>query len=103
MDVFQKCKESASRPNAAREAGLYPYYRIISSAQDPVVTHEGQELIMLGSNNYLGLASHPEVKEAAAMALAIYGTGCAGSRLLNGTLDVHVQLEERLAEFLGRA
>jgi 8-amino-7-oxononanoate synthase len=81
---------------------VYPYYRIISSAQDPVVNHGGRELIMLGSNNYLGLTNHPEVKEAAAVALAIYGTGCAGSRLLNGTLDVHVQLEERLAQFMGR-
>ncbi|MCH8083114.1 MAG: aminotransferase class I/II-fold pyridoxal phosphate-dependent enzyme, partial [Myxococcales bacterium] len=57
---------------------------------------------MLGSNNYLGLANHPEVKEAAAVALAMFGTGCAGSRLLNGTLDIHLQLEERLAKFLGR-
>jgi 8-amino-7-oxononanoate synthase len=83
-------------------AGVYTYYRTISSAQDPVVNHLGHELIMLGSNNYLGLANHSEVKEAAAMALALYGAGCAGSRLLNGTLDVHVQLEERLAQFMGR-
>jgi 8-amino-7-oxononanoate synthase len=75
---------------------------MISSAQEPVVIHQGQELVMLGSNNYLGLTNHPEVKEAAAMALAIYGTGCAGSRLLNGTLDLHVQLEHKLAEFMGR-
>ena len=85
-----------------RAAGVYPYYRTLSSAQDPVVIHEGRELVMLGSNNYLGLTNHPEVKQAAATALARYGTGCAGSRLLNGTLDIHVQLEQRLAEFLGR-
>ena len=102
MDVFQKCNESASRPEGMRKAGVYPYYRVISSAQEPVVIHEGRELIMLGSNNYLGLTNHPEVKEAAAMALALYGTGCAGSRLLNGTLDIHVQLERQIAEFLGR-
>ena len=102
MDVFQKCNESASRPEGMRKAGVYPYYRVISSAQEPVVIHEGRELIMLGSNNYLGLTNHPEVKEAAAMALALYGTGCAGSRLLNGTLDIHVQLERQIAEFLRR-
>ena len=83
-------------------AGVYTYYRMISSAQDPVVNHLGRELIMLGSNNYLGLTNHSEVKDAAAMALVLYGAGCAGSRLLNGTLDVHVQLEERLAQFMGR-
>jgi len=102
MDIFEKCFESAQRSDPIRAAGVYPYYRVISSAQDPVVTHDGRELVMLGSNNYLGLTNDPEVKEAAAMALAIYGTGCAGSRLLNGTLDVHVQLEERLAEFMRR-
>jgi len=102
LDVFNKCHESAARTEQARSAGVYPYYRVISSAQEPVVNHLGQELVMLGSNNYLGLTNHPEVKEAAGMALAIYGTGCAGSRLLNGTLDIHVQLEERLAEFMRR-
>jgi len=102
MDIFEKCFESAQRSDPIRAAGVYPYYRVISSAQDPVVTHDGRELVMLGSNNYLGLTNDPEVKEAAAMALAIYGTGCAGSRLLNGTLDVHVHLEERLAEFMRR-
>jgi 8-amino-7-oxononanoate synthase len=85
-----------------RAAGVYPYYRVIQSAQDPVVLHEGRELVMLGSNNYLGLTNHPEVKAAAAAALERYGTGCAGSRLLNGTLEIHVQLEERLAGFMGR-
>jgi 8-amino-7-oxononanoate synthase len=102
VDVFDKCHEFAERAGPARAAGIYPYYRVISSAQDPVVSHEGRELVMLGSNNYLGLTNHPEVKEAAAMALALYGTGCAGSRLLNGTLDVHVELEARLAEFMRR-
>lgn len=87
---------------AAREAGVYAYYRAISSAQDPIVVFEGRELVMLGSNNYLGLTAHPEVKDAAAMALAFYGTGCAGSRLLNGTLELHLELEQRLAEFTKR-
>jgi 8-amino-7-oxononanoate synthase len=85
-----------------RDGGIYPYYRAISSGQDPVVTHMGEELIMLGSNNYLGLTNHPEVKEAATVALAMFGTGCAGSRLLNGTLDIHLELERRLAAFLNR-
>ena len=102
MDIFHKCRENAGRVRSAREAGAYPYYRAISSAQDPVVVHAGRELVMLGSNNYLGLTSHPEVKDAAAMALAFYGTGCAGSRLLNGTLELHLELEQRLAEFTGR-
>lgn len=102
MDLFNKCRESAKRTDPMRAAGIYPYYRVISSPQDPIVNHQGSELVMLGSNNYLGLTNHPEVKEAASMALALYGTGCAGSRLLNGTLDIHVQLEKRIAEFMCR-
>jgi 8-amino-7-oxononanoate synthase len=102
VDIFQKCADAAKYYAQIREAGIYPYYRAISSGQDPVVTHLGKELVMLGSNNYLGLTNHPEVKEAAAVALAMFGTGCAGSRLLNGTLDIHLELEERLAKFLGR-
>ncbi|MBW2716265.1 MAG: aminotransferase class I/II-fold pyridoxal phosphate-dependent enzyme [Deltaproteobacteria bacterium] len=102
MDIFQKCADAATYYAQVRDAGIYPYYRAISSGQDPVVTHLGKELVMLGSNNYLGLTNHPEVKEAATVALAMFGTGCAGSRLLNGTLDIHLELEERLAKFLGR-
>ncbi len=102
MDIFQKCADAAKYYAKVRDAGIYPYYRAISSGQDPVVTHLGKELVMLGSNNYLGLTNHPEVKEAAAVALAMFGTGCAGSRLLNGTLDIHLQLEERLAAFSQR-
>ena len=103
MDIFQKCRDSSSRTVEMRAAGLYPYYRTLTTAQEPRVRHEGRELVMLGSNNYLGLTNHPDVKAAAADALARYGTGCAGSRLLNGTLDIHVELEQRLAEFLGRS
>jgi 8-amino-7-oxononanoate synthase len=102
VDVFEKCADAAEYYAQVRDSGLYPYYRVISSGQDPIVTHNGQELVMLGSNNYLGLTTHPEVREAAAVALALYGTGCAGSRLLNGTLDIHLELEQRLADFLKR-
>lgn len=101
MDVFQKCREF-TRAQEARDAGVYLMYREIGSPQDPVVTMNGQKVVMLGSNNYLGLTSHPRVKEAAIEATRKYGTGCAGSRLLNGTLDVHVRLEERLAAFMKR-
>jgi len=101
MDVFDKCR-GFERPALARAMGLYPFFRAISSGQDPVVTMDGKPVVMLGSNNYLGLASHPEVKAAAQAAIAKYGTGCAGSRFLNGTLDLHVELEERLAVFMRR-
>lgn len=101
MDVFQKCREF-TRAQEARDAGVYLMYREIGSPQDPVVTMDGQKVIMLGSNNYLGLTSHPKIKEAAIEATRKYGAGCAGSRLLNGTLDIHVRLEERLARFMKR-
>lgn len=99
MDVLKKCADY-SLANALRSENLYPYFRQIQSEQEPVVTIDGEKIIMLGSNNYLGLTSHPEVKEASAAAVLKYGTGCAGSRLLNGTLDIHVALEERLAAFM---
>jgi len=81
---------------------LYNYFRIIESAQENTVRYQGREVIMLGSNNYLGLTNHPRVKEAASNAIAKYGTGCAGSRFLNGTLDIHVELEEKLAALVGK-
>jgi len=99
VDVLQKCSDYQLHKEV-RAADLYPFYRSISSPQDPVVTYQGQKVIMLGSNNYLGLTNHPAVKEAAVAAIRRYGTGCAGSRLLNGTLDIHVQLEEKLASFM---
>ena len=83
-------------------AGLYNYFRPIESAQENTVRYNGREVIMLGSNNYLGLTNHPAVKEAAKAALDKYGSGCAGSRFLNGTLDVHVELEEKLAALVGK-
>jgi len=101
LDIFGKCDEY-TLSGEVQAAGIYPYYRSISSPQDPVVVMDGEEVVMLGSNNYLGLTNHPEVKEASAAALMKYGTGCAGSRLLNGTLDIHVEMEERLAAFMRR-
>ena len=87
MDILQKCADYTLH-RELRQADIYPYYRSISSPQDPMVTIEGQKVVMLGSNNYLGLTSHPAVKAASAAAVMRYGTGCAGSRLLNGTLDI---------------
>lgn len=101
MDIFHKC----GRFTAAKEvmaAGVYPYFRRIESAQDPEVLVEGRRMIMIGSNNYLGLTNHPKVKEAAIEAIKKYGTGCAGSRFLNGTLDIHEKLEFRLARFMNK-
>jgi 8-amino-7-oxononanoate synthase len=82
--------------------GLYPYFKPIEENDGPVVVIEGRKIIMAGSNNYLGLTTHPKVKEAAIQAVKKYGTGCSGSRYLNGTLDLHNDLEARLAEFLGK-
>jgi 8-amino-7-oxononanoate synthase len=82
--------------------GLYPYFNPISSEQDTVVVCKGKKILMMGSNNYLGLANHPKIKERAQQAIAKYGTSCAGSRFLNGTLDIHLELEERLAQFVGK-
>jgi 8-amino-7-oxononanoate synthase len=83
--------------NKVRRAGVYPYYRVIESAQDTEVIIDGKKVLMFGSNSYLGLTNHPRIKEAAKKAIDKYGTGCAGSRLLNGTLKIHTELEEKLA------
>ncbi len=99
--IFEKCR-TYTAPDELKAAGLFPYFRTIESGQDPVVMMNGREMVMLGSNNYLGLTSHPKIKEAAIAAVRKYGAGCAGSRLLNGTLDIHVKLDERLAEFMKR-
>jgi 8-amino-7-oxononanoate synthase len=88
--------------NEVRSLGIYPYFRCIQSCQNPEVMIDGRTFIMLGSNNYLGLVSDPRVIEAARAAALRYGTGCAGSRLLNGTLDIHVELERRLAAFVSK-
>jgi len=98
VGIFNKCAEYTD-PQKVKDAGVYPYFRVIQSQQDPEVMMDGKKVVMCGSNNYLGLASHPKVKEAASKAVDRYGTGCAGSRFLNGTLDLHVELEEKLAGF----
>src|SRR6187551_1980580 len=85
-----------------RESGLYPYFRPIESGQDTEVIIDGKRVLMFGSNSYLGLTNHPSVKEAAKRAIDKYGSGCAGSRFLNGTLDLHLELEEALAQFVGK-
>ena len=97
-----KSAVSSPRPEKFRAAGLYPYFKPISDSEDTSVVIEGQKRIMLGSNNYLGLTHHPKVLEAASRALHRYGSGCTGSRFLNGTLDLHGQLERALADFLGK-
>jgi len=84
------------------QAGIYPYFRAIESDQDTEVIMNGKKVLMFGSNSYLGLTNHPLVKEAAKKAIDKYGTGCAGSRFLNGTLDIHIELEEKLAKFVGK-
>ena len=87
-------------PQDLMALGVYPYFRPIESEQDTEVIIDGKKTLMFGSNSYMGLTSHPKVKEAAAKAIQKYGTGCAGSRFLNGTLDLHVRCEEKLARFV---
>ena len=101
MDIFSKCS-SFTLARECRERGVYPYFHALESRQDTVVTMEGARRIMLGSNNYLGLTIHPEVVSAAVEALGRLGTGCSGSRFLNGTLGLHLELERELAAFLRR-
>jgi 8-amino-7-oxononanoate synthase len=88
--------------NNVREMGLYPFFRPIESGQDTEVIIDGKRVLMFGSNSYLGLTSHPKIKEASKKAIDKYGTGCAGSRFLNGTLDIHIELEKRLATYVGK-
>ncbi|GGI25816.1 serine palmitoyltransferase [Pedobacter mendelii] len=85
-----------------KEKGIYPYFRSIESAQDTEVIIDGKKVLMFGSNSYLGLTNHPKIKEAAKAAIEKYGTGCAGSRFLNGSLDIHLNLENRLAEYVSK-
>ncbi len=98
MDLFQKCFDF-TRADEVKASGLYPYFRPIEENEGPVVQIEGKKMIMAGSNNYLGLTAHPRVKEAAIKAVEKYGTGCSGSRYLTGTLDLHIELEKRLAAY----
>ena len=101
VDLFQKCVDF-TRADEVKAAGFYPYFRAIEENEGPVVRIEGRDIIMAGSNNYLGLTAHPKVKQAAIKAVEKYGTGCSGSRYLTGTLDLHNELEARLAKFMGK-
>ena len=101
VDLFQKCMDF-TRADEVKAAGFYPYFRAIEENEGPVVQIEGRKIIMAGSNNYLGLTAHPRVKEAAIKAIEKYGTGCSGSRYLTGTLDLHNELEVRLADYMGK-
>ena len=98
-DLFAKCYEK-QRQDELREKGIYPFFHYLETRQGPEVIMEGKRRIMLGSNNYLGLTSDPEVEQAAIDAIRQFGTGCSGSRFLNGTLKIHIELEQELAEFL---
>ncbi|HMQ07261.1 MAG TPA: aminotransferase class I/II-fold pyridoxal phosphate-dependent enzyme [Saprospiraceae bacterium] len=89
-------------PQKVQRLGLYPYFRTIESEQDTEVTINGKKVLMFGSNSYLGLTTHPKLKEASIAAIRKYGSGCAGSRFLNGTLDLHLELEEKLAKYVGK-
>lgn len=103
MNTHLKQKvEKFTQAKVARQLGLYPYFRPIHSAQDTEVLINGKNVLMFGSNSYLGLTNHPKVKEETINAVEKYGSGCAGSRFLNGTLDIHLELEERLASFVGK-
>lgn len=114
VDLFEKCRGLFSDPAVAqrmgyptnaqslKEMGLYPYFIPLDHTEGTEVTAQGKRLIMLGSNNYLGLTTHPEVREAARAAIAEFGTSCTGSRFLNGTLALHGELERRMAAFVGK-
>ena len=102
MKPLQEKLAKYDAPQKAKAMGVYPYFREIESDQDTEVLINGKKVLMFGSNSYLGLTNHPKIKEAAIAAIKKYGTGCAGSRFLNGTLDIHVELENRLARFIGK-
>lgn len=101
MSLLDKVK-GFTKAKEIMALGHYPYFRVISSEQDTEVTCNGKRMLMMGSNSYLGLTNHPRVIEAAKKATDKYGTGCAGSRFLNGTLDIHIELEDELAKLVGK-
>ncbi len=101
MKLLEKCRNFTDAATA-REQGWYPYFKVVQSQQGPEAIVDGQKMLMLGSNNYLGLTDHPKVKEAAINAVQTFGTGCTGSRYLNGTLSLHEEAEARLAKFMQR-
>ncbi|NOS92847.1 MAG: aminotransferase class I/II-fold pyridoxal phosphate-dependent enzyme [Cyclobacteriaceae bacterium] len=102
INPLQEKVNRFTRANLLKQAGLYPYFRVIESDQDTEVIVNGQKVLMFGSNSYLGLTNHPEIKRKTIEAVKKYGSGCAGSRFLNGTLDIHLELEEKLADFVGK-
>jgi 8-amino-7-oxononanoate synthase len=99
MDVFEKCLKIYEQTQGLRASGDYFFFRKLESPQDSEVVVDGKRVIMIGSNNYLGLTNHPRVKEAAIKAIEKFGSGCAGSRFLNGNLEIHEELEMKLARF----
>jgi 8-amino-7-oxononanoate synthase len=99
MDIFEKCAKATEYESGLKESGSYFFFRKLESPQDSEVVVNGKRVIMIGSNNYLGLTNHPRVKEAALKAIEKYGSGCAGSRFLNGNLEIHEELEKKLARF----
>lgn len=102
MGLLQDKLVKYDLPQRVKAKGVYPYFRCIESEQDTEVVMNGRKILMFGSNSYLGLTNHPKVVEAAVEATRKYGAGCAGSRFLNGTLDIHLELEKELAEFVGK-
>ena len=100
MRILQRKFSHYTDPQKVERMGIYPFFRMIESDQDTVVTIGGKKVLMFGSNSYMGLTNHPAIKEAAIKATEKYGSGCAGSRFLNGTLDLHIELEKKLAEFV---
>lgn len=102
LNPLRQKMRNYSEPQKVQELGLYPYFRVIESEQDTTVTIEGKPVLMFGSNSYLGLTNHPYIKEKVKKAVDTYGSGCAGSRFLNGNLDIHLELETRLANLVGK-
>lgn len=102
MKLLQQKLSKYEEPQRIKDLGVYPYFRKIESEQDTQVIIDGKKVLMFGSNSYLGLTNHPKVIEAAVAATKKYGTGCAGSRFLNGTLDTHILLEEKISKFIGK-
>ena len=102
MKKLQEKLSQYDAPQKAKAAGVYPYFRPISSEQNTEVLMNGKKVLMFGSNSYMGLTNHPKVIEAAVEATKKYGTGMAGSPFLNGTLDIHKELEARIADYVGK-
>jgi 8-amino-7-oxononanoate synthase len=101
MDIFKKCREYTDAKEVM-EKGIYPYFLPLAENEGTEVVYNGKRMIMCGSNNYLGLTTHPKVKEAAIKAVERFGTSCTGSRFLNGTLELHEQVEKEIADFVGK-